>query len=330
MISCGQLAAQYSVGLTQSSAVLILCQYPYESMWIHKEEFEAIKQLVLGAVSSSIPTLGSNTVPRKDLRPYNTEQTPTSLSDVNVYTDYEFGFQSLQAAGIPSTLGPLGYPPPVGEDNLLLHPHNFLFLMTHIKDFTNLPENLRVSQFPFEGGFVRKDLLSLTVRTYCNKLRSANDICRSLPSWWNPCFDLSTELHFFTHELLRRHISGYCNTWIFKPAQGSRALGHKVLIGDSYQRMTNIAEDCKHNIGAENIDSILREVSLSSEEGDSTGVVGLLNQLTVQYTGIADYNTRKNAVAQLVITNPLTVRKRKFDMRCFVFVRSFVPFEGKS
>lgn len=41
------------------------------------------------------------------------------------------------------------------------------------------------------------------------------------------------------------------------------------------------------------------------------------------------YNYDGDRVAQLFVDEPLLVLNRKFDMRFFVLVRSFVPFEGK-
>jgi len=341
MISCGEISQKFGINLTQSTAVLILCQYPCKSEWVHPEEYEAIKKLVVDATDETLPSLTKSNTAKRDNRPYIANNA-LKMKDISVYTDYEFGYQSMKAAGIPCVLGPLGiYPPVSGAENLSYH--NFLFLMTHVKDFTTLPSHQRVAQFPFEGGFVRKDLLPLTVRTYCGCPSAGTGASASvgasaasghqLPVWFNPCFDLSTELHFFMRELLRRHALGLTNNWIFKPSQGSRALGHKVIVGNSFANnnsTNNNASVCPSGDSSSIIGSLLDAVSVSSLTDGVSPLPGLLKEVIRQFTDLANYNSKKDAVAQLIISNPLTVRGRKFDMRCVVFVRSFAPFEGKN
>jgi len=151
----------------------------------------------------------------------------------------------------------------------------FLFLTRHVKDFIRLDPRQCIAQFPYEGGFVRKDLLPLTVRRHCYGTPGA---LAAAPGWWLPCFDLSTEFHLFAAEHRRRGESGAPNTWIIKPSQGARAQGHILARG-------------------------LAECAAAAPPG-----------------------TEK--VAQLLVRSPLTARGRKFDMRWFVLVRSFVPFEA--
>lgn len=61
-------------------------------------------------------------------------------------------------------------------------------------------------------------------------MRKTNYLDGQPPSWWLPCFDLSTEFHFFTNEVQRRARLGESNHWILKPAQGSRSIGHRIVI----------------------------------------------------------------------------------------------------
>ena len=67
-------------------------------------------------------------------------------------------------------------------------------LVSNVKDFLKgIPAKARVSQFPYEGGLVRKDLLILTIRTWC-KANTGGDL---LPPWCPATYDLSTEFHFW-------------------------------------------------------------------------------------------------------------------------------------
>jgi hypothetical protein len=144
----------------------------------------------------------------------------------------------------------------------------------HVKDFFKVT-SYRVSSFPYEGGFVRKDLLPLTVRRHCCFVPpEASTVAPSaLPSWWLPCFDLATEFHLFAKA------APSAPNWILKPSQGARGKGHVIIGSDPREA------------------AVLKDV---------------------------DYR-----VAQQLVTAPLLLKGRKFDLRVFAFVRSFSePFEA--
>lgn len=356
MISCGHLAQQHNVSMTQSAATVIFCQHPESASWIYKQEYDAIKKLTIDATFQLLPQLSvkaANSI--KDSRPFDAStHLPASLDQVHVYTDYEFAAKCLNKVGIRCAYGPYSH-------SVDVSPFNFLLLTTQVKDFHSIAEDKRVCQFPYEGGFVRKDLLSLTVRSYCIRKQQRQEK-QQLPRWWNPCFDLSTELHFFLHETLRRHHQQQNNNWIFKPSQGSRALGHKIVIGNAHQleNATSTSFAAKHAVGdiissqATNSAAVTAAVKATQKipiqddaggggGGDSSSTVvnsllsasplnssvsALLSEISNQYCTISNYRQAKEMVAQLLVTNPLTVLGRKFDMRCIVFVRSFEPFEA--
>ena len=93
----------------------------------------------------------------------------------------------------------------------------------HVKSFPDLPEGVLVNQFPFEGGFLRKDLLGQSVRRYCN-------LNGAFPSWFLPSFDLSTELQKLL-ELVETTAEQEEYVWVIKPAMGTRGKG--IMITDS-------------------------------------------------------------------------------------------------
>ena len=165
---------------------------------------------------------------------------------------------------------------------------DFLFLTSNVKNFLSI--NKLLNQFPFEGGLVRKDLLPLTVRAYCYK----NDENGKLiaPTWWLPCFDLSTEFNFLSTEYQRRKKFMMSNKWIIKLSQGTRGKGHVVVNEDD--GLLHIAKSAPL-------------VKCFDNNDNSTNVI--------------------DRVAQLLVEKPLLINGYKFDLRVFVVVRSFVPFE---
>lgn len=93
------------------------------------------------------------------------------------------------------------------------------------------------------------------------------------------------------------------NSWIVKPAQGARGIGHKIIASGDESGLQQIAQTCP--------------MMQLEYKGDDVIGVSSFRQKPV------------DRIAQLLVTQPLLVMKRKFDLRLFVFVRSFVPFEGK-
>ena len=106
------------------------------------------------------------------------------------------------------------------------------------------------------------------------------------PSWWLPCFDLSTEFNFFMKEVHWRGSLELPNHWILKPAQGTRGIGHLVIVS---RKPEDILKDCAESV-------------------------------------LSDASTDR--VAQLIVERPLLLEGRKFDLRLFVAVKSFVPLKG--
>jgi hypothetical protein len=198
---------------------------------------------------------------------------------------------------------------------------SFLLLTNHIKDFLSLPPQVRVSSFPYEGGFVRKDLLPLTVRRYCYTRSpptgplAASDTCidtatSTAPAWWLPCYDLSTEFHLFRADYVRRNEEGGDdNCWIVKPAQGTRAQGHTVIT--PAMGLADVATAAPQLPPA-----LLQQLRGAPPDADSTAGAA----------GAPSHDGDK--VAQLFVRHPLLALGRKFDVRAYVFVRSFVPFEA--
>jgi len=132
-----------------------------------------------------------------------------------------------------------------------------------------------------------------------------------------PCFDLSTEFHLFAEEYRRRRrtaasssiaeatgaeVHTASNCWIVKPAQGARGIGHVIVASGDKMGLQRIGKTCPM-------------IELEYQEGNIVGV-NAFRQKPV------------DRIAQLLVTRPLLVLKRKFDLRLYVFVRSFVPFDG--
>ena len=88
-----------------------------------------------------------------------------------------------------------------------------------------------------------------------------------------------------------------------KPATGTRGIGHIVIASNDVNGLQRIAN------AAPKLDFIYDEE-------------------TNEIIDIAGASTQPDRVAQLLITKPLLVLNRKFDLRVFVLVRSFVPFEA--
>ena len=90
----------------------------------------------------------------------------------------------------------------------------------HVRGFKDLPKQVFINQFPYEGGIVRKDLLGQSIRKYC---------CKGsyVPSWFLPSFDLSTEFpQLLNHSKMRKG-----SLWVVKPAMGTR--GAAIEVTDS-------------------------------------------------------------------------------------------------
>lgn len=188
-------------------------------------------------------------------------------------------------------------------------------------------------------------MIPLTVREY-----SFNGKEGKLPDWWLPCYDLSTEFHLFAKEFqerckyneeislqplayegeLRKYKS---NHWFVKPCGGTRALGHRILTHEHTN--FNSLEGLHHAsvlapmLSSQQLSILLNEETKYSklegrddEEEYNTMISRLLRCQYLPYD-------KRDRVAQLLVEHPLLMKDRKFDMRYYVLVRSFYPFEGK-
>lgn len=109
--------------------------------------------------------------------------------------------------------------------------------------------------------------------------------------------------------------TGISNRWIIKPAQGTRGLGHNI-VSDTSSRGVKVAAAFAPMIADEKLFAL----------SNTNTAQQLLEHLKVDFL-LANDNTDR--VAQLLVDRPLLVNNRKFDMRYFVFIRSFEPFEGE-
>ena len=160
-----------------------------------------------------------------------------------------------------------------------------------------------------------QDLLPLTIRQYCYGEDG------TAPDWWLPCYDLSTEFHLFAEEHHRRSSNNttttdHClpNRWIIKPAQGTRGMGHNIVSDPTTRGLQQVAAFAPMISD----DKLLRLAKTTSSQT-------LFDTLHVDLILSYDQTDR---VAQLLVEQPLLIRNRKFDLRYFVLVRSFYPFEG--
>jgi len=256
----------------------------------------------------------SHSVDRKDPRPEADELPPPPPSFVKIFTTWE------AIVSLKDKLGPKVLVVDSAKEA------DFLLLTENVQQFVSIPSHQRVGQFPYEGGFIRKDLLSLTVRGYC--FSRPDNIA---PTWYLPSYDMSTEFHFFAEDFRRRHKDGLQNDWIVKPAQGSRGMGHRIMQGAP-----------KKEAGMEGTDArdwrlfgekLLREIALAAPQLPYDADANV----AADSTAPSEMNSKiegMDKVAQLVVTHPLLVRPDietdrlyKFDLRVCVVVRSFVPLE---
>lgn len=164
-------------------------------------------------------------------------------------------------------------------------------------------------------------MLPLTVRTYCYRNNLA-------PEWWLPCFDLTTEFHLFIKEIFAREYGERNNNWIIKPANGSRGLGHYIAYSsssiDSNAQDTSVEMFDDFHCSSE----ILESPRVIAAWEMISRICNYISFLPEIKSSDASRTINKDFVAQLIVPKPLTVYNRKFDLRVFVFVKSFVPFEG--
>jgi hypothetical protein len=336
------------IQLTLSRAAYLLSVFT-EDDFVTSGEYDMLSNALLQHASSTTTQLPCCKGATKRCDPRG-EMTTDAVLDAEqpicVYTDYDF------ARDVIAQLFPAGFV-------LVDDPEqaSYVLMTRHIKDFLSVRPNLRVSSFPYEGGFVRKDLLPLTIRRHCYAHSSplADDDSSisaqsSPPSWWLPCYDLSTEFHLFAAEYERRRGSGEDNCWIVKPSQGTRAQGHTVVtstmtLADVAAAAPQLPKPLLSKLQAacrtrRSLMNATVDKSTSGEgtndkdenDGDNAGnnagdnAGDNDNDNDGDDDGSSDGQGEK--VAQLFVRHPLLALGKKFDVRVYVFVRSFQPFEA--
>jgi len=258
------------------------------SNWYNIQE----KEMLIAGVAAAV-LQANNFLPmvpvsagRRDPREVEKESEREGLEPkgVVIHTDYE-ALRGITTESKRTTMPQISF---TEDPNLATH----WFHILQQKNFLNVPPNIILNQFPYEGGFVRKDLLPLTIRRHAYKTPGDPT---TAPDWWLSCFDLSTEFHLFTEEFQR--IKGVNNgtevgmpllgnKWVIKESQGTHSQGSKVV-------------------------STLKEAS---------------NYIS------CDINSDKEYIAQQLVETPLLVNGKKFDLRVWIFIRAFgntqEDFEG--
>ena len=209
--------------LTLSLAAYLLSLFPDEDDFITEGEFAMLQQGLAGVDVNALPCVQCTTRkdPRNDDLFFAADDAATTI-----FTDYDYAHEMIQQLSMSTSS--------VSKFSCTEDPEKASFWLktAHTSDFLSIPSHIRVSSFPYEGGFVRKDLLPLTIRRHCYHHESSylkltdgtiNTQLSHAPSWWLPCFDLSTEFHLFREEYERRKHHGETNSWILKPSQGTRA-----------------------------------------------------------------------------------------------------------
>lgn len=134
-----------------------------------------------------------------------------------------------------------------------------------------------------------------------------------MPPWYLPSFDLRTEYHYFVQELRHRYqqSSATNNTWIIKPAIGTRSIGHYIL-SDSHDSMTK-----------KSLDSMLIEAAFAAPMLQYSSIWREIVQQQVKKTKLSFdrvINIPSNdRVAQLLVMKPLLIHGLKFDLRVYAF-----------
>jgi hypothetical protein len=141
-----------------------------------------------------------------------------------------------------------------------------------------------------------------------------------MPAWYLPSFDLSTEFHYFLEELRDRFHKLEMNTWIIKPAIGTRAVGHYIL------------KDHRDSTTRKSLEEMAIEAALVAPKLKYSSIWHEIireqtKQLQMPFEN-ALQTPNNDRIAQQLVIHPLLVQGLKFDLRIYVFVRSFVPFEG--
>jgi hypothetical protein len=325
--------------VTPAVASWILTLYPE---LVEPYQKVSLEEAIESACFSSLPSSQHPQTPRRDQRSHegklslNPGDSESASRPVKIYTTYdallaykEFGFHDESVYIF------------VDDEEEA----DFMFLTTNIRNFQSI--NAKVNQFPFEGGLVQKDLLPLTVRGFCYQNGTP-------PKWWLPCFDLTTEFHFFAEEYRFNAMVledgntdftpddgayGYSNPQEVSPATTAESSDVKpdMKIGGDVQN--NQFYQAKRFVDKISNSWIVKPATGTRGQGHTVinepGELGLqmvacaAPMLTdLQMLGRVPRAIRNDFVAQKFVANPLLVRSKKFDLRIMCAIRSFEPFEG--
>mmetsp|Transcript_20762 Transcript_20762/g.18920 ORF Transcript_20762/g.18920 Transcript_20762/m.18920 type:complete len:158 (+) Transcript_20762:77-550(+) len=140
----------YNLTLSVASWLLAIIQ---ENEWLYSEEKNMLLTALANINESPLPRAQLSTFIRQDKRNFdniNKERfrcdSDTDFNNaykLKIFTDYEYAKQLLVKSNNCTVVNSLSEA-------------NFLLTALHITDFYGLPLDLRVNQFPYEGGFVRK------------------------------------------------------------------------------------------------------------------------------------------------------------------------------
>ena len=124
-------------------------------------------------------------------------------------------------------------------------------------------------------------------------------------------------------------LAGQVDSWIIKPSQGTRGKGHRIIPSFSLGGGRDAAvEERDSDEGEEEATlSALKSIALASPLLPNAVRYLPQRESRVEDDGDMDRNGQDHVI-QLLVQRPLLVKGRKFDLRLFVFVRSFSPFEG--
>jgi hypothetical protein len=129
------------VAMTYSLASWLIALVPLKNIRI--SETQAIIEAIKISVQQPLPKASLPDVERRDKR----DSIETSIDKdgfvPKIYSDYEFGRNAIQSS--------TAYP--VVDD---INEADFIFTHLRVTNFYDIPQYLRVNQFPYEGSLVRK------------------------------------------------------------------------------------------------------------------------------------------------------------------------------
>jgi len=302
--------------LTLSRAAWLLALFPHEKCWNDPNEYCYLKEAVEDSGIREYKLERTQKFQKKITDPRFSSGNEVVLDvakrPICIYSDYAVASdpslysEDFQFVSLPEEA-------------------DFLLITAHVSDFLAISPAFRLSQFPYESGFVRKDLLILTVRRHC--FTGPDGL--TPPSWWLPCFDLSTEFHLFAQFYRQSFEDGRIGSWIVKPSQGTRGKGHRVIPAPDKDSSEVKDISCYFERGLAAVAGSAPQYRIDPRtEGLQEEIKNGQTPSEEESDGNEHYALDGDKVAQLLVEYPLLVKGRKFDLRLFVLVRAFEPFEA--